>query len=145
MTEEEFCSTLPIDLGIETRAHLNRLGYRCDDFNQETGQMYAKCESFSKIWNTKDCSLNHKQDKLTIREQRKDKKISAALKDSQFKPVTVDEVEYKANAQALLYRYFTTMKSQKITVTPQNIKEAIEMLQISCDLGGFPILKVKTG
>ena len=61
-----------------------------------------------------------------------------------FKPVTVDEIEYKANAQALLYRYFTTMKSSTLKVTPENAKEAVELLQISCELGGFPILTVKT-
>ena len=62
-----------------------------------------------------------------------------------FKPVTVDEVEYKANAQALLYRYFTTMKSLTLAVTPENAKETVELLKLSCELGGFPIIKVKTG
>ena len=73
--------------------------------------MCIKCESFSKIWSTGDSSGTDRQVKLGIREQRKSMKISTALQDSLFKPVIIDGVEYKANAQALLYRYFTTMKS----------------------------------
>ena len=70
-----------------------------------------KCESFSKIWSTEDSSGIDRQGKPGIREQRKSMKISTALQDNLFKPVILNGVEYKTNAQALLYRYFTTMNS----------------------------------
>ena len=90
--------------------------------------MCMKSESFSKIWSTEDPTHNDRQDKPGIREQRKSMRISAELQDSLFKPVTIDGVEYKTNAQALLYRYFTTMKSSTINVTKKNVKESIELL-----------------
>ena len=36
------------------------------------------------------------------------------------------------------------MKSSTLKVTPENAKESVELLQVSCELGGFPILTVKT-
>ena len=36
------------------------------------------------------------------------------------------------------------MKSSNVTITSENVKESIELLKLSCELGGFPILKVKT-
>ena len=143
INEDEFCSSVPINLGLESRVHLDKVGYKNTEFNEQRGQMHMKCETFSKIWNS-DETANVSQNKFSNREQRKIKKISQALQDNLFKPVTVDGVEYKANAQALLYRYFTTMKSSTVTITSENVKESIELLKLSCELGGFPILKVKT-
>ena len=76
INEEEFCSSIPINLGVESRVHLDKIGYKNTEFNQETGQMHIKCETFSKIWNSQDETPNNSQDKLGIREQRKIKKIS---------------------------------------------------------------------
>ena len=98
INEEEFCSSTPINLGVESRVHLDKVGYKNTEFNQQTGQMHIKCETFSKIWNSQDETPDNSQDKFGIREQRKIKKISQALQDNLFKPVTVDGVEYKANA-----------------------------------------------
>ena len=36
------------------------------------------------------------------------------------------------------------MKSSTVTINTENVKESIELLKLSCELGGFPILKVKT-
>ena len=36
MNEEEFCSTLPVDLSIESRIHLDKVGYRHAEYNKET-------------------------------------------------------------------------------------------------------------
>ena len=68
-----------------------------------------------------------------------------ALQDNLYKPVTIDGIEYKANAQALLYRYFATLQSLTVVVTLDNVKDAIELLKLSCELGGFPILNAKFG
>ena len=36
------------------------------------------------------------------------------------------------------------MRSSTVTINTENVKESIELLKLSCELGGFPILKVKT-
>ena len=118
--DEEFCSQVPIDLASECRIQLDKVGYRHQDFNEKTGQMYLKSETFTKIWNTADSSYDTSSRKPGIREQQRINKVSTGLQENLFKPVTIDGVEYKANSQALLYRYFTTLKAQTLKVNSDN-------------------------
>ena len=37
INEEEFCSSVPINLGLESRVHLDKVGYKNTEFNKDRG------------------------------------------------------------------------------------------------------------
>ena len=57
-------------------------------------------------------------------------------------PVKLAGVEYQANAQAILYNYFSTLKTYPVYVDAQNYKDVIEFIYLSYELGGFPLVDI---
>ena len=72
----------------------------------------------------------------------KTEKISKKLEANAYEPITQAEKRYQMNAQAILFNYFSALKSQPIYVTTENVSDAIELLKLSAELGGFPLLDV---
>ena len=72
----------------------------------------------------------------------KTEKISKMLIESVYEPITQAGNRYQMNAQAVLYNYFSALKSYPIYVTTENVNDAIELLKLSAELGGFPLLDV---
>ena len=68
--------------------------------------------------------------------------MSQQIKTNGYKPIERAQIKYLPNAQAMLYSYFSTMKSYPIYMTSENFNEALELITLSLELGGFPLLDV---
>jgi hypothetical protein len=75
-----------------------------------------------------------------MREVAKRKKIQELFLENDFMPVTLNGVEYLPNVQAVLYNYFQTMTTYPVYVNSDNHQDAKELINLSFELGGFPLI-----
>ena len=45
-------------------------------------------------------------------------------------------------AQAILYNYFSSLKTYPVMVNEQNVDQFIKFMKLSLEMGGFPLCKV---
>ena len=67
-------------------------------------------------------------------------KIRTELQLNDYKPTVVNGIAYKANAQAVLQKYFSTLMTYPMYINAANCEVALEVMKLSIELGGFPLI-----